>query len=128
MVHPQLCSVLLLCSCLAVLCAALGLEVGSFMAPFNLLSLHMWLIINRLHQVRLGFEAVGAVGCRTGVEGSVLSQTHQGYMGYVALCRLNRVATEVLLAVWCTCLHYTLRCSTVQYGLIWYTGHHMVPA
>lgn len=29
---------------------ALGLEVGSFMAPFNLLSLHMWLIINRLHQ------------------------------------------------------------------------------
>lgn len=33
-------------------CAALGLEVGSFMAPFNLLSLHMWLIINRMHQVR----------------------------------------------------------------------------
>lgn len=33
---------------------ALGLEVGSFMAPFNLLSLHMWLVINRLHQVSWG--------------------------------------------------------------------------
>lgn len=29
---------------------ALGLEIGSFMAPFSLLSLHMWLVINRLHQ------------------------------------------------------------------------------
>jgi hypothetical protein len=43
------CAVLCL---LSLFCAALGLEVGSFMAPFNLLSLHMWLIINRMQQVR----------------------------------------------------------------------------
>lgn len=74
------------------------------MAPFNLLSLHMWLIINRLHQVRPGNMAA------VGLDAASIPSSTQGVCRQCCVQGLQFLGSStkcVVRAIVCTHPHNT---------------------